>query len=386
MGSATGKHSMKKTFIDGLTRPGLLAFTVALTTATSILVALSIIVDEEFFSRRGYELFAADGHDDWTHASQRALQVRSGKYSGNGLTLLGSSATREMLSSPEDLEADLQSALGRPVKVHQLATANQMLWESAGLLEMLGKDYSGVVMIGVGLRTLVTPQDNAPEICTKPRLAFRSPILDAKVVEQGGSARVRTGIYLVDNREYFLPRRHRFLRNLFIKPDPIQFHEVADLEKLGQDKAALDELHTEVARRQELLAELYSSYSFEEGLHRLEDGFATLDALRALADAMPNCRLVFLRPPFNPDALQKINEKVTHGRLVELYKIYTEKFADYCALHGVPHLSVNDSSPIDSADFYDHCHLGTRSGRRAATRAIATFTADTLQARKVAVH
>lgn len=357
-------------FIAGLSSSGIVSFTTTILTASLLAAILLFGVDEDFFSRYGYRLFGSPDSHDWTRASQEALRLsnRAAPSGAEELTLVGASQLTEMLTSVEVLEEDLAALRGGPVEVACLAVPGLSIWELIGFVEELGAGHEGLVAVEVGA---VLWRKDYEERYLEPKFAFRSGFLDGVARGAGHGPRNRSGIYLIDNRSFFLPRGNIFLRNLFSSPDEPEFHVVPHLESLNETTRK-GVVETRRARMAEQAAgNLYSGYTFEEGVQQLDKCLSRIDVIRRLTRDMPRAKLVFLHPPENPEAENTLRMHVKDVTLLELNRIFWEKLSGYCDLHAIPLIDVSRVPTVDEADFYDHCHLGTRKGRDAATRELA---------------
>lgn len=369
---------VRRNFIVGLTTPGILSFTVAGATTCLLLIVLLFSVNERFFSRYGYRLFGSPDSHDWTFVSQQALRLNHADRITNAaaITFLGASQFTEMLSSVENLKADLEAANDGQIEVNCLSVPGQSIWETFGFVEKLGKDYQGLIVVEVG--TVLWRRDYDSRL-SSPKFAFRSAALDEISRKRGGPIQPISGIFLWDNRGYFLPRSNILLRNIFHSPPAPYFHIIPDMESMKESEMK-EVLFTRRNRMATQAAKiLYSGYTFEEGLVALDDCLSTLKELNELSKSMRNATVVFFRPPDNPEMMEILNQYVEDKRLLELNEVFWGKVSVFTNQHSIPLVDLSRMPSITPADFYDHCHIGTRRARQAATKELANLVVKELK-------
>ncbi len=333
--------------LEGLLRP------TAGTLSASLVVAL---VGVAGWSARLGEADLAQGwsvqswDDEFAALAGEVCRMRQQPPPAGGTWVIGSSATREALSSPEALAGALRR-YGKRGPVRLFAAGGLYAEEALVLVEALPIAEGDLVLIELSARNLALPADELQGLLTDPRLPLHGVALDRVAQAQGlVPTRRVAGSSLLSYPAFWLPRMGGLVHLLVGAPE-VDLHLVDRLGPVHADRAlALAARLGDWARRCGEAADL----------HR-----ATYRAIGAELQRK-GARLVLLEAPRNP-AMWAAQVAAEPG---------LEAAAEACLAAVETDLGRPRIDPIRGADlppgaFRDHAHLGDAGARRIYTAALA---------------
>jgi hypothetical protein len=344
-------------FLAGLVRPSAIALGVA---SLVVLVAtgalLAILVPSRLTHGLDRYLFGV-GDDEYVQVTMDVLRLRSRSSGAPLVAIVGASVGMGAILE-RDLARVLRSEMAPDVEVREFATARQTLWESAAIIEMIPRGTAGALILEVGPSRFTRTADDLDSLYRRPRLGFRSALLDRAARRAGFRPPPLTGIYALDNRLFIAPRLPTALRNVIKDrlglPLPTYRYRYPN-------RVAEADLWNEIATR--------VSDRFVDYQKLMRSNLPVLDSLIALVRARTRMTVVVLEHPMNP-------RFVRDWLGPSLYRYHRSQLRRFAATRGVAYLELQPALDFAESDFYDWAHLKTAAIARRFTQALA----DTLPA------
>jgi hypothetical protein len=333
-------------FVAGATRPSRYAVITILLLNVSFISAFIVFVTPENMSSFLPSYLATSGSFD-EHATGAAFRLEK-EDSGRLLVVaLGASAIREALDG-EDLNAEFERRLARPVSVYGLATGSQSLYDSIAFAERIPSGSRGIVVLGMGPSRLTKPKSHLEEIIKAPRLGFRSDAVEEMARSSGIEVPGRTGLYPVDNIRFFAPRLTTLaLRLVGNNPQSRRAHLYLEHPALGGKQWL---------KSSRGIAKRLERYE-ENARHNLE----LIDRLVAVVKARTRMEVVIVEHPLNPRFVREFATTEFVERHLQLVEAAARRL-------GIQHLDLNRLAGFGEPEFYDWCHLRNRAAiQRCAT-------------------
>jgi hypothetical protein len=149
--------------------------------------------------------FAAHPYDDFSWGTARAYRLRDAPSDRPSVVVLGGSGVRESILGEAAL-ADSLSAAGVDAWVAVVGTADQTLWETEALRDLLPGHAWGLLVVGVGPARVAYGTSDLSDRADRPLFGFRSPVLHARAEAAGLDPAAITGIWPWDQRRWLLMR------------------------------------------------------------------------------------------------------------------------------------------------------------------------------------
>ena len=288
-------------------------------------------------------LLAQDPLDDYEFGTSQALRLLRAPPRGPHVALIGTAAMRETLTADSDIESRLASGLGRKMPVIDFMSGGQSGIEMAAFADSLGRDFEGVVVLGVSFSRLAADSSELAKLVAEPRLAFVSPAADAEIRAAGFQVPARTGNYFIDNYKFFVARYRTTLWHLLTGERP----EHATRTYLGRAPADARQWASDAA----ILKARSAHYD-----DRAEGNLGAMDRLVKLFPDRSKVKIVLLEIPLNPRA----EAEVLGPDFVAKHRA---RLRDFAAREGVLYWDLNESAGLTPADFQDWAHVNTASGQ-----------------------
>ncbi len=288
-------------------------------------------------------LLAQDPLDDYEFGTSQALRLMRAPPRGPHLALIGTAAMREALSADQDIESRLSGDLGRTLPVIDFMSGGQSGIEMAAFADSLGRDFEGVVVLGVSFSRLAADSSELAKLVEEPRLAFVSPAADAEVRAAGFAPPARTGNYFLDNYKFFVARYRTTLWHLITGEAPVH----ATRTYLGRAAADARQWASDAA----ILKARTAHYA-----DRADGNLGAMDRLVQLFPDRRKVKIVLLEIPLNPRA----ETEVLGSDFVAGHRARLRAFAEK---EGVLYWDLNESAGLTPADFQDWAHINTTSGQ-----------------------
>jgi hypothetical protein len=280
--------------------------------------------------------------------------------SGPQVVVLGGSLVVRCISGEAELTRGIQSRMtgGPAPRVSDLTFDGQTEWEMAYLLGWLGSRYEGVVVLGMNPDFL----GRLPTELYDSLWGLGSRAIEERAAAYGADRPFRTGIFLLDNWRFFVPRWRPLVRNLtYAGP-------VAPLDPIDETWIQGARRESERTRELEALPSLIADYDRN---HRAN--FAIIaDAVARLG---PRAAVLLLDGPRSPLWRRHADGSQFFAR----YESDVRVFAD---THGFVYLRLNDDVTFADDEIVDYeGHIGSKGARDRCTDAVATHTALMLSSR-----
>jgi len=192
-----------------------------------------------------------------------------------------------------------------------------------------------------------------------PRLAFSNDGIRQEAEAQGLRLPRSSGIYLLDNLQFYVVRAHTFVANLLTGTRPVNDVQTY-LGRGHQDAEAW-------AKDIRILAERLSGYE-----HNFPANIAPYRRiLRWIRDNGLPWNVVLLEIPLNPRA---IAEATPPG----FYAAHVDNMTRFCAEEGCIYVNSNTHNLLAEEHFYDWSHLSSRQGKQVFTDAFLAEIEGTL--------
>jgi hypothetical protein len=330
-------------FADGLLQSSLLSLSVAALVCLGVIAAAALLITERAMSGPDSALFAQDALDDYAFATSDALRLLHDPPRTPHLALIGTAAMREALTADDEIARRLGQGLGRSLPVIDFMSGGQSGIEMAALAESLGRDFQGVVVLGISFSRLAADSSELAGLVREPRLAFASDAGDAEIRAAGFRPARRTGLYLLDHYKFFVARYRLILWHLLTGQRPVH----ATRTYLGRPPANIAQWTSDATILKTRLA------------HYDERADNNLGAMRRLIRMFPDhskVRIVLLEIPLNPKAMQE----VTGPDFVARHRARMQSFAQQ---EGVLYWDLNQSAGLAEADFQDWAHINSAAAQ-----------------------
>lgn len=357
-----------RAFWRGATRPSLASLLLALTVNVIIVAALCVsVTPRTIVDKNGFLLTYR--HDNHAVVTAKALTLHSSaESSARSIVVLGTSTTVLCITSEQGLAELVREKSGIDAVAHDMCMDAQSTWEMAALVNYLPSHFSGVVVFGMtpGLLSNGVAEgtgvylSSLSEVLDSHRLGFVSHALDAEARLAGLHVPFRTGIYVWDNRNFFLSRRRAIVRNLLLGPlvyaDPMDAEWLSTLNREESWRKTEAELPDLIAR--------YEKYSQ-----------LNLSVIRRITvDFRPSSRVSFLvmASPINPAWGTRPTGAAFHSR-------YLDDVRQFASENEMPFLDISAKAGLVSEDFADaRGHIGNRPARERCTGVLASRVAHLL--------
>lgn len=336
-----------------MSRPSVLALTVAVATCSAILTAFCIYLTEDVIAGPMHRYLMQNPFERSLLVTSKALSSR--RAARPDIVILGNSLTVFCIEGEEKLGEIMARGMGdRGLTIYNLSAEGQNVWDMLALVEMLDVSSSPLVIIGVS-PSLLTAGIGALAESVETKTAISSPTLDREARSVELQVPRRRGVYFLDNWRFLLARRAFIIRNvLFTGAQPY-----ADpLENIYEIKY--------VNRPEYWREEISKLPAVNRGFEANRD--LNLTAVKKLVEELKkraDVSFILLEAPIHPGWYDEAGGK-------EFFDRYRKVLRDFAAHHGMSYVSVTDDAQFVAADFIDYeGHLGTREGRERCTGAVA---------------
>jgi hypothetical protein len=252
------------------------------------------------------------------------------------------------ITSDTDVADVVRERSGKRVPVYDLTAGGLSPWEAASLMDRIGEDFNGVIVIGIGAELLATPPSELDGLRQHPRLAFGTPAFDAELRHAGFEPGQRTGNYFIDNSQFFTARIGAVGR---LVTGPIEHSRHTDWRKSLDAKS----WRFQIDRVSTWIRDGYPAYA--------RANLDVIGRLIAHARAGGDVRVALLVTPINPRALAEFDADVDQRFMADARA--------FAAATGVELWRLDDEAALRGDEFDDWCHLGDNDGRARYTRALA---------------
>ncbi len=300
---------------------------------------------------------AQDGMDDRPFVTMAVLKASLAATDAPKVIFLGASSMREAIARPvaDTALAGIYGSGTRPEVIH-LTAGGQTLWEMLAIIDALEPALHGSVVIGVNPTLFSYDPASLAESITTARMGFASPALDAEARAGGIEVPRRTGLYLWDQRSYFLSRMLIARFRIFEGPASAQAHRFDGREPVADS----------VFERAE---RIFTKYV---GLYERNHDYHTELLGRIVKHVQAKgVRVVLVETPVNPAWLERPIGK----RWYQTHVTHMTKTAGQWA---VPYIHLDDSAVLSKSDFYDITHIGSSRARVRYTQVLTRRLTDEL--------
>ena len=322
-------------FLKGLTKPS------GLSTLLAVLIPffvtmVAVFAGPRLMTSEAYVYLMTHAFDTHTLTSHRVMKgVPRHKPTA---AILGSSVMVYCVQDGPDL-TDVMG-LGDDFVVAPLPTASQKSYEMAAILKEIDPYAHSVVVLGLnpGVFTAAAPseEDSAlTDVVEHPRLGFYSTVLNDEIIRTGHKPPFKTGIYTLDNLNFFLSRRKPMLMNLLHGGteygDPLDapwIEKVNNPEFWEEEKADLGKMITQ--------------YNANAAAH-----FEVLARAIEKLQEEPGVRVVIAEAPVNPGWFE-----VSAGR--SFFNRFAQDLSDFADATGADFYSLSAGANLQKEDFADY--------------------------------
>ncbi len=328
---------------SGLLTPSLVAVVIAVGSCCGAIVAADLLITENSMMGPNASVYAQDPLDDYCYATSDALRFQHNPPKGDHVALIGTAAMREAIETDEQVARRIERGFGKPIPVIDFMSGGQSGIEMAALADSLGRDYQGVVVLGVSFSRLAADSSELGTLVREPRLAFVSAAGDAEIRAAGFEPPHRSGNYLIDNYKFFVARYRSILWHLVSGIRPA--HDSRTY--LGRAPADDKQWASDSAILKARLAH------YEE---RADNNLGAMDRLIRMFPDRNKVRIVLLEIPLNPRAAADV---VGHS-FVEAHRARMQAFAQR---EGVLYWDLNETAGLTPDDFQDWAHINRASAK-----------------------
>jgi hypothetical protein len=335
-------------FLKALVTPSWGSVFGTLLVAAALLAACVFLVTPQRLARVDVGYLLEDARDDFAFISWRAFQIVEAGPQPAAVALLGASSMLHGITSDADVARVIAQRTDRRMPVYDLTAGGLSPWEAAALMDRIGADFNGVIVLGIGAELLATPPSELEGLRRHPRLAFRTSAFDEELKIAGMEPLPATGNYFIDNSQFFTARIGAIGR---LVTGPIRHSRHTDWRK------SLD------ARTWRFQVDRVSQWIRDGYPAHAQANLEVLGRLMARARARGNVRVALLVTPINPRALAEFDPGVDARFMADARA--------FAAATGAELWRLDDEAALREEEFDDWCHLGNNDGRVRYTRALA---------------
>jgi hypothetical protein len=340
--------------VRGLTRPST-ASTIGMLLVTAALFAAGLWGINPRFMREvptGYLL--TEPHDYFAFLSGEAFKLQQRPDAPQEVLLLGASAAASAISSEEELDRLLEQRLDRTVPVHNLCVPGFNLWEMAGMLDFIGDDFDGVVVISVGRLLLCDTLEQLSRIYESRRLAFRSAAMDEEAHRNGLAPPPLQENYFLENFKFFTVRTMAAFNVVRGPVIPTHRPNMRPIDSEERWRHHLAWVNSEI--------DLYDA--------NVDRNLGVLERMIERARTRGQVRFVLLEAPRNPRAAPDLQPAhFAHHQSI---------LREFAAEHDVMYWSLDDDAEFSAEEFSDFCHITDDHARNRFTELLADHLAEML--------
>jgi len=339
-------------FLTGLTKPSVLSVVLAVFIPFVVTLA-AVFAGPRLMASNAYVYLMSHAFDTHTLASHRIMKgVSRNKPTA---AILGTSVMVHCVDEGPDLTQTM--GLGDEFYVASLPTASQASFEMAAILTELDPYAHSVVVLGLNPGVFTPPASHhensaLTDVVEHPRLAFYSSTLTDEIIRAGDTPPFKTGIYTLDNLNFFLSRRKPMLRNLLNGGieygDPLDapwIPTVNNPEFWEEEKADL--------------GNMIAAYDQNAAAH-----YDVLARAIQRVQEEPGVRVVVAEAPINPGWFE-----LEDGR--DFFNRFAEDLSALAQETGAEFYSLSAGANLTKEDFADYeGHLVTHDAQARCTSAI----------------
>lgn len=297
--------------------------------------------------------------DDYAFASIAAKRLGATAQGRPALVLVGTAAMREGLLPAPDIEQRLASRLGRAVPVVNLSTGGQSPLEAAGLVFEAAPQARGTLVLAVSPSRMAASGGELQKLLDHPRLAFMNDGIRREAEALGLKLPTSTGIYLLDNLQFYVVRANSFVANLLTGNRPVN-DEQTYLGRGHQDAAQWEQDTRILTRR---LAGYDQNFPANIAPYRR--------IVRWIKDNHLPWNVVLLEIPLNPRALAAAAGP-------DFYPAHVANMRRFCAEEGCAYVNSNTRALLAEEHFFDWSHLSSQRGKELFTDDFLDSIAESL--------
>ena len=298
---------------------------VAVTVFSVCSVALAIWLSQ-FSIHDGY--WIANVGDDYANMYKDVESIESS--TNTSVVLIGSSALREAITTPDELEFERSD-----LNWHILTAGDLFPVEIAQVVSELPDDMIGTLMLEVSLRALSVSKMLTQQLIIKPRLPYQNWRFQKSVIRLGYSPSLE-----VSRLAFYLSRWDMTFPS-HVPKERWWFHQVELISTSSLNwQKRVDNKRTML---EQLPANLESNLNMYKQIVSL---------------APPNMNVVFVSSPRNPAWINAEHDE-------KLWTVYEQALADLSSLVSYPIIQIEQGVEVEH--FLDHGHIQTLAGRRIAT-------------------
>lgn len=345
-----------RAFIAGATEPSSAALAIA--AVVMALVAAWSVQQAEGFVAHYPELLAAGKGDDFSFITSATMDIAATKRDERGVAVIGASCLRA--GTDEAMIEQRLRQINPAVRVHNLTTGGQSLWESMAIADYIVPGFAGAVVLDTNPLRFARADDFLLEILREPRLGFRSPLLDELAADANLPTTSPTGVYAWDGRDYLRLR----LVNVF--PRLLLGSAVHRHDRLTKN------LNQE--QRERMAVRITSELeNYDEGVEVL---LAALSKLAMLLSRKNSTDIILVETPIDPHFVDNVI-----GR--DFYDRHIERMRQFAQQHGIQFWELNRELALSERDFADWCHLNNTQAREGYSQLFSAYLAKDLRDSKL---
>jgi hypothetical protein len=302
-----------------------------------------IFIDDSFPTNPTMRFFLQNEKDDYGFCSIESRFLKTRSQIPPGIALIGTAAMREALLEEEQIAELLYHATGNHAAIYNFMTGGQSALEMAEFSSIFAKNFQGAVVLGISPSRLSADPSELQGLINKPRLAFVSQATVEEALSLGLAVKKTTGIYLLDNYQFFAARQSDFIRNIFFGPPKKRLnHAFLGKSPLNQNGWG---------RNKQILQSRLGHYDefADRNLGSFERAINLLNKSQGIA-------IVLLDIPINPRAMKNIITPKFYRRHQEKMKLFADKM-------DVLYLNFNNIINFSADDFQDWSHIRTENAQ-----------------------
>jgi hypothetical protein len=318
----------------------------------ALLAASVMMITPKHLARIDARYLMTVEEDNYTEISLRAFRIAQEGPKPFAVAMFGTSLMREAISDEAVIGQAASAGLGRPAAVYYLPAKALSIYEDVSLMDLVGRDFSGIVILQISPYQLLEGKKIGQVIIDSPRLAFHTPAEDDELRQSGLSVPARSGVYLLDNWRFCAARINPTLvRGLIVGPDTLPRHHYQEGDRLTA---------AQWPDRMRLIRSWWLPEDYDANRQ------ATAARINRMAERLRrsgHVEIVLLEGLHNPD----LDTEIFGPKTLDKHRNFVRGWADEQHFH---YWDLQDEAGIVPADFHDEGHLQSRAAQQRYTETL----------------
>ncbi len=330
-----------------MVRPSFGAAIGALLVAFTGILLCILILTPDFMRRTDPAMLMTRPGDHYAYVTSRAFQLQEEDPDKRVVVLLGASSFLHALGDDSELETEISRELGEQVQVVNLSAPGENLWEYASICDFVATP-NDIFVLDLGAKRIADfASIKIGPYVKRPRFGFITDAWTDELIRAGFDAPKSTGVYFIDNFNFFLARRTA-VKNLILGPVKINRYNDA------RPRLADDEWDEHMAR---ILAD-FGDYDANS-----DSNFLILERIVKLLRLRGVQHIAIVNPPVNP--------RIKHLLPQQMIAKFEDDVQSFAETHDISYWRLDATVGLQDSDFDDWCHIRAPEVRSAYSKELS---------------